>query len=265
MKRWGRNASGFTIVELLIVVVIIAILAAITVAVYGGVRKQAASNLAASAASDASKAMAQKVIQGTHTQLGGLPDDLKIPDDISLIYTPLSSARYDGMNNIQRGVLFHDMCEMLIQDAKYSTVHSRDGSQVDTIVMSCDDNIQHNTMQITGWETRTWNTPVTKEQLEQYMTTVPYDPWWSDKQDVVRSFYAALIALYSTSGGTWPIASFWDAWATSSSGVQRQELPPVESNSGVARYCITATHRQYTDISFIVTGDKLAPHQGSCY
>lgn len=264
MKRWVRT-SGFTIVELLIVVVIIAILAAITVVVYNGIQKQAAASLTASAAGDAGKAVARRVIQGTYTQLGGIPADVKISKDISLIYTPMSSMQYTGMTNVQRGVLFHDVCEQLIQNANYSTVHSRDGSQTDAIVMSCDDNIQHNTMQITGWETRTWSTPVTKEQIEQYMTTVPYDSWWSNKQDVVRSFYAALIALYTTSGGTWPITSFWDTWATSSSGVQRQELPVGSAASGVARYCITATHRKYTDISYIVTGDALAPHQGSCY
>jgi len=41
MKRWDKKQSGFTIVELLIVVVVIAILAAITIVAYNGIRDRA--------------------------------------------------------------------------------------------------------------------------------------------------------------------------------------------------------------------------------
>lgn len=40
-KRWKRTRSGFTIVELLIVIVVIAILAAITIVSYNGIQAQA--------------------------------------------------------------------------------------------------------------------------------------------------------------------------------------------------------------------------------
>lgn len=41
MNPWARNKQGFTIVELLIVIVVIAILAAITIVSYTGVQRQA--------------------------------------------------------------------------------------------------------------------------------------------------------------------------------------------------------------------------------
>ena len=41
MKKWAQKQTGFTIVELLIVVVVIAILAAITIVAYNGIRQRA--------------------------------------------------------------------------------------------------------------------------------------------------------------------------------------------------------------------------------
>ena len=54
----GKNSQGFTIVELLIVIVVIAILAAITIVAYNGVSNRAKASAAQSAASQASKKVA---------------------------------------------------------------------------------------------------------------------------------------------------------------------------------------------------------------
>lgn len=49
MKKWAQRKSGFTIVELLIVVVVIAILASITIVSYSGIRQRAEESSAKSA------------------------------------------------------------------------------------------------------------------------------------------------------------------------------------------------------------------------
>ena len=53
--QWAKNKKGFTIVELLIVVVVIAILAAITIVAYNGIQNRAKSAAAQSAASQSLK------------------------------------------------------------------------------------------------------------------------------------------------------------------------------------------------------------------
>ncbi len=56
---WAKNKNGFTIVELLIVVVVIAILAAITIVAYNGIQNRAKESSAQSAASQSGKKVAQ--------------------------------------------------------------------------------------------------------------------------------------------------------------------------------------------------------------
>lgn len=67
-RRLRQNTSGFTLVELLIVIVIIAILAAITIVSYNGVSSRAKDAQIRSAASNFTKALLS-----LSTQDGGLP------------------------------------------------------------------------------------------------------------------------------------------------------------------------------------------------
>jgi len=55
MKKWAQKQSGFTIVELLIVVVVIAILAAITIVAYNGIQNRAKNSAVQSVTSQVAK------------------------------------------------------------------------------------------------------------------------------------------------------------------------------------------------------------------
>lgn len=55
MKQWANKKSGFTIVELLIVIVVIAILAAITIVAYNGIRQRSELSAMQSTISQATK------------------------------------------------------------------------------------------------------------------------------------------------------------------------------------------------------------------
>lgn len=65
MKQWAKTSRGFTIVELLIVIVVIAILAAITIVAYSGIRQQSeASALAVSLKQASQKIQTYAVTNG---------------------------------------------------------------------------------------------------------------------------------------------------------------------------------------------------------
>lgn len=70
--QWARKQKGFTIVELLIVVVVIAILAAITIVSYNGITQRARSSMAQNAVSDAKKKLEIYAINNSETY----PSDL---------------------------------------------------------------------------------------------------------------------------------------------------------------------------------------------
>jgi len=70
----GRRESGFTIVELLIVIVVIAILAAISIVAYNSVQNRAKASAAQSAVAQANKKVASYVILNTDTYPATLAD-----------------------------------------------------------------------------------------------------------------------------------------------------------------------------------------------
>jgi len=63
LMQWGKKQTGFTIVELLIVVVVIAILAAITIVSYNGIQNRAKESAAQSTAAQVGKRMLQHAIE----------------------------------------------------------------------------------------------------------------------------------------------------------------------------------------------------------
>ena len=72
MKQWAKKQFGFTIVELLIVVVVIAILAAITIVAYNGIQNRAKNSATQSAAAQISK----KISVWQVTNADQIPGDL---------------------------------------------------------------------------------------------------------------------------------------------------------------------------------------------
>jgi prepilin-type N-terminal cleavage/methylation domain-containing protein len=83
-----RKHSGFTIVELLIVIVVIGILAAITIVAYNGIQQRAAASSASVALAQASKKLElYKVDNGTYPTTGNLSAAGITDGDVTFQYT----------------------------------------------------------------------------------------------------------------------------------------------------------------------------------
>ncbi len=251
MKRW-YGAGGFTIVEILIVIVVIAILASISVVGYRGIQLRATQAVVQNDLHALSEQLMIMAVTdaAAFSNLTGLPGSFVRSNDVVATYNPLSGASsYSNLTPVQNGVLFYTICEELIADPFYSVIHARDGNSSQSVVMRCTDNIQAGGMLITGWDSRYWSVPVTVATIQSYMNSVPSDSWWTDRQDVVRGFYQELINRFQQKGGTFPVTTFWDPWANQWSGVYKEELPtlPAIRNSYDGDFCIEAYHSKYPD------------------
>lgn len=85
MKRTNKLQSGFTIVELLIVIVVIGILAAITIIAYNGIQERARSTTVTSALSQAAKKLAFYQVDNPNAYPAAL-SDIGIQNTANLTY-----------------------------------------------------------------------------------------------------------------------------------------------------------------------------------
>jgi prepilin-type N-terminal cleavage/methylation domain-containing protein len=101
-RHSGVVQSGFTIVELLIVVIVIGILAAITIVAYSNISNRAESSTAKSNAESIQKVVEAYAADDTNSgyptllQLTGYNGLSKVPSGVSVVSTTLSAANSNG-------------------------------------------------------------------------------------------------------------------------------------------------------------------------
>jgi len=255
--RWDH---AFTIVELTIVIVVLAILATISVLGYNGIRENALGRTAQSDLEHAAAEMTREY-QREGEFPSALPSDFKPSKDITLTVARAGAHPfYSIANPVQNGVLLAQICQDLINEGVGKGVNQ---GGVNTDYITGCGNWNHDSMQVTGWDTKKWDTPVTSQQLLDYANNFTVSGSWNKIQEtVVKNFYTQLVERLLAQGGSFPIASFWDYWATpSNGGVMNQ---PLESNpKKIPYYCVEAKVTERPEIIWHVTED-LKIVEGAC-
>lgn len=258
--------SGFTIVELLIVIVVIGILAAIIIVTFSGVQKRAIQITLTSDLRGAANALEFTKVE-TETYPTTLPTSIKSSPGVTLSLVGGAStggAYYPTLTPTQNAVLFQDTC--------LQTVAAGWGLKADqpsnSFITDCI--VQERTqLRINGWNAGKYVvTPVTEASLAGHVSSYTGGnvALWQDKATIFMSKWKE---LFQAQGGSFPISGFWDPWATPvNGGIMKPSLPtpttpPSGGSTDASTYCLQATHAKYADLTMHVRASGV-PQSGAC-
>lgn len=246
-----KRISGFTIVELLIVITVVAILVATVVMGYNGVTRAAADNAAKAHLYSIADDMKLKLFD-TKVYPTTLPAHLAANSNVTAnIKSTGSYPLYLNLTAVQNGTLLAAICQSLI-DSGAGKAKNQAGDTQDYIT-GCG-NWNDDRMQVTGWDTRRWDTPVSLQQLRDYGNTFTTRDTYNKigHEYVVKTFYNDMVDTFLLQGGVTPITSFWDYWATAGNGgVMPQPLPTDATVHNY--YCAEAQSIRYPHSTWHVT------------
>ncbi len=241
MNMRAAKQQGFSLVEILIVIVVIAILASILFVSINGLNRRAAEVTVLSDLSNARKQMELLLtLDGAYPTT--LPASIKTSPKVAFT---LSNAQalphYGSLSPVQNGVLLSQICQDLINEGRGQGTNLGGGTE--SYIMNCG-NWNSGSMQVTAWNTRVFSTPIDSDTFSNYAATVPSGgAWHPDQQSITQNFYLELKSRLIAQGGAFPITTFWDAWATpTNGGVMRQDLPAPDSLGAGSSYCIQASY-----------------------
>lgn len=285
----NRSRPGFTIIELLIAIVVIVILAAITTVAYHGIQAQAIKRVAEYNLKIAAEAM-QLEYQTTGEYPVTLPSNVggstsnntnnnsgnnggsgggsgttgtsigsSNPNtNLSLKWSGTFTT-YTNLTAVQNGVLLSQICQDLINEGAGKGVDK--GGNTQSYITGCG-NWNKGSMQVTAWNSKVWNTPVSDTQLLQYANSFTTTDTWNAAQiGVVKNFYTQLVSRQKSEGGGFPITSFWDSWATSRNGGTIYQALPATMQTKTS-FCIEATDTNGNIVSHI--GEDSVLRDGPC-
>lgn len=256
-KAWACRNSGFTLIEILVVTVILGILATIGLVSYRGIQQRAITTTLQSDLSNAAKLMeAGRDTSRMYPDI--LPADMRPSKGVGIELVGIES-RYAGLSTVQNGVLFYDLCNEMVAEGRGNGASV--SGQVGAYITAC--NVYgYQGMQINGWNANTFNVPLGQNTIRDwYNTNVSYDAWWSDKKTVMMNFGTELSNRFIAMGGTFPVTSFWDNWA---SGVQKETLPAPVSIFDPSTFCVQAHHVNYPDTYWHISAGDTQASAGAC-
>ena len=250
-KHIRNNQSGFTIVELLIVIVVIGILAAIIIVAFNGIQERAATSTLQSDLRGASALMkVAQVDSGEYPTT--LPSSVKSSDKVTLsLDVPSSDPVYTNLSPEHNGLLFFDMCNKLISEGVGSRASEPDRPYISECRV-----YNFNQLDINGWNGRAVNVSISSASLDTYVSS-----YVGGEKELFTTeagnFMSQWLSRFQASGGTMPVTKFWDSWATpTNGGVMKPTMPAPTSTGGgadPAKFCINAVYDSNPALTWHVT------------
>lgn len=191
----------------------------------------------------------------------GLPTSFRASDGVTISMTSALPG-YSDLSPVQNGVLFHTICGDLVAEG-YGQGENQGGQQ-DKYITAC--NVyNHTQIQVnSAWNSRSFNTPVDSGVLPAVVASINYNDSWRPERDAIEKlFYQTWHDRFLSLGGTYPVISFWDSWASPGNGVMEQEPPSVDATTG-GEYCIEAVHESLPDKVYHLNRDDRQPTAGHC-
>ena len=301
IRRGQRYTSGFTIVEIIVVIVIIGILAALGTVAYNGLQKRAAGNAVLSNIENASAIVEQYAAKNN----GQFPDNTYLQANltkssgvnISIVLADNSGSQaYSGLTPGQNAILFYNICTNLanqnrpdVPALKYGQGYQRDrntGGNAGVASYLWGPNTcnvyEKGDIQINGayatagtrMDVSISQQRVLQEASKNRTDQNPQD--FPDYNTVVNQFYQALNDQFIAQGGTYPITTFWDPWCTGQAWCTTKETLPAlpgggssggssgQPNELTKSYCVIGTSAKYSDIIYSFSSSELKAKQGNC-
>lgn len=241
MNRWAKTKQpGFTIVELLIVIVVIGILAAITVVAFNGIQNRTIETSAVSTLSQVGKSLeVAKTTDGSYPT--SLPASVQSSGKFTVSLVPSTLPYYENIGAVQTGVLVSQICQDLINEGRGRNTNLGGGTE--NYITGCG-NWNHDSMQVTGWSSRVFAIPISSSTFSNHANSLSYsDPWNPNRRTTEQAFYTEMESRVTAQGGSFPVTSFWDSWATSGNGgVVKIDLPTASSSPAGLHYCLQAVY-----------------------
>lgn len=237
-KITNQNVSGFTLVELIVIIVIIGILAAITVVGYNGVQHRAADSSTQKALSDA-----QKSVQLYRVDKGSYPPNLAgteyiMPSNVAVVlftnapYIPV----YENLTSDQNAQLFLNACngQMPIRDGAttYNTGCLYNGGNT------------HIKGQVSS------NIVIQGPTLEQSEFVLKCGSLCSTAQ-------SAIIERFLQQGGTFPVK-------VPKASVSLPEASRLTAVGSATDYCLQSTSGNFLDIAYHMGRTDSTMQPGAC-
>lgn len=258
---------GFTLIEIMVVIAVIGILAVIGTIAYQGFQQRAQATAALNDLNNAVTVFEQYAVKnkGAFPERDYLVANLSTSNEDTLLtaYTYNAPAVYIGLGSVQNGVLFHQICQQLVDDGLGTG--DDDGGNPQHYISNCSGDTGGDRIQIDGWDSKKWYTPVTEAQLLGWVDSLSPRNYHASYKPTIANFYQTLVNTYKTQGGTFPITSFWNHDANPWWGVYYEALPsPTIPSTDENTYCIQANSSRFPEVSYVITSSNTQPREGTC-